>query len=128
MGKWEESAPRPGKPGSKGSVWMENSQQARLQFLLQGIGVHNSDRVYRVLERRTHYSRTDTSSVTKVRPAQSLMLNDTWYLDKCLSLPQKLEVVEALKHLGYSRNFIETAKRFVAGQPLAGSRPESTFN
>ena len=121
MGNWQESAPPPGKHGSKGGVWMENSQQARLQFLLQAIGTHDPDRVYRVLERRTHYTRTDTSSVTRVRPAQPLMLNDNWYLDTCLNLPQKLEVVEALKHLGYSRDFVDTAKRFVAGEPLAGS-------
>ena len=124
MGTWQESAPPPGKHGSKGGVWMENSQQARLQFLLQAIGTHDPDRVYRALERRTHYSRTDISSVTKVRPAQSLMLNDNWYLDTCLNLSQKLEVVEALKHLRYSRDLVETAKRFVAGEPLAGSGPE----
>lgn len=124
MGKWESTAPTPGRFGSKGGVWMENSQQARLQFLLQGVGVHDPDAAYSVLEQRTHYSRTDTSSITKARPAQSLTLNDSWYLDTCLSLPQKLEVVDALKHLGYSRDFIETAKRFVAGEPLAGSGPE----
>jgi hypothetical protein len=119
MGMWEATAPPPGTHGSKGGVWMENSQQARLQFLLQAMGTHDPDRVYRVLERRTHYSRTDTSSVMKVRPNQSLLLNNNWYLDTCLSLPQKLEIVEALKYLGYSRNFVETAKRFVAGEPIA---------
>ncbi len=121
MGKWESTAPPPGKHGSKGGVWMENSQQARLQFLLQGVGVHAPDAVYSVLERRTHYSRTSNSSITRVRPAQFLTLNDSWYLDTCLSLPQKLEVVESLKQLGYSRDFVETAKRFVAGVPFAGS-------
>jgi hypothetical protein len=124
MGMWESTAPPPGKHGSKGGVWMENSQQARLRFLLQGVGVHAPDAVYSVLERRTHYSRTGNSSITTVRPAQFLTLHDSWYLDTCLSLPQKLEVVDALKQLGYSRDFVETAKRFVAGEPLAGSGRE----
>lgn len=128
MSKWETTAPPPGTRGFRGGVWMENSQQSRLQFLLQGIGVHDPDRTYSALQRWTHYSRTAMSSVTKIRPVQSLALNGTWYLDACLSLPQKLEVVETLKYLCYSRDFIETAKRFVAGEPLAGSHSTSTCN
>jgi hypothetical protein len=41
-----------------------------------------------------------------------------------LSQPQKLEVVDALKHIGYSRDLVETAKLFVAGEPLARSGAE----
>jgi hypothetical protein len=118
MGNWEASAPPPGQHGLKGDEWLENSQQARLQYLLQGIGLSDADRVYSLLATKTRYSRTNDSSVTRVRPAQGLPLKGSWYLDCCLSLPQKLEVVETLKHLGYSRDFIETAKRFVAGKPI----------
>jgi len=39
MGKWEATSPEPGQYGWKGDAWMENSQQARLQYLLQGIGL-----------------------------------------------------------------------------------------
>jgi len=52
------------------------------------------------------------------------MLINTWYRDTCLSQPQKLEVVDALKHIGYSRDLVETAKLFVAGEPLARSGAE----
>jgi len=123
IGRWEETAPEPGQHGLKGGVWMENSQQARLQYLLQGIGLSDPDRVYSVIATETRRPRTHESSVTRSRPVQWLALNDRWHLDACLSLPQKLQVVEALRHLGFSRRFIETAKRFVAGECLCGNIP-----
>lgn len=116
MGKWEVTAPKPGQYGLRSGVWMENSQQARLQYLLQGIGLLNPDKVYSIIAEETRRPHTYESPVTRARPAQWLDLNDRWYLDGCLNLLQKLQVVEALKHLGFSRSFIETAKRFVAGE------------
>ena len=118
MGTWEGTAPPPGQSGYKEDVWMENSQQARLQYLLIGIGKSNPDHDYGVLAERTRRQHSWESSVTRARPVQSLALNDRWYLDVCLNLPQKLQIVDALKHLGFSRAFIEAAKRFVAGEPL----------
>ena len=123
MGKWEETAPDPGQYGWKGDVWMENSQQARLQYLLQCIGLPDPDRIYSVLATETQRPRTYESSVTRARPSLSLTLNDRWYLDCCLNLPQKLQVVEALKHVGFSQSFIEMAKRFVAGKTRHGNMP-----
>ncbi len=123
MGKWEETAPEPGQYGLKNGVWMENSQQARLQYLLQGIGLSDPDGVYSVIAQETRRPHTYESSVTRARPVQWLALNDRWYLDGCLNLPQKLQVVEALKRLGFSRNFIETAKCFVAGESLNKHMP-----
>jgi len=52
-----------------------------------------------------------------------LALNDRGFLDGCLKLSQKkLRVVEPLK-LGYSRDFIEAAKHFVAGTLPCGDMP-----
>lgn len=120
MGKWEETAPEPGQMGDKGGVYMENSQQARLHYLLHGIGLTDPDRIYSLLATKTQRPRTNESSVTRVRPAQGLALNNRWHLDACLSLKQKLDVVEALKYLGYSRAFLEIAKRFVEGVAIRG--------
>ncbi len=39
MGRWESTASSPGKVGLHGVTERENSRQARLQHLLQGIGV-----------------------------------------------------------------------------------------
>ena len=61
-------------------------------------------------------SEGDTDSkITTKKPKQWLALNGCWYLDCCLNLAQKLEVVDALSHLGYSKDFIKIAKCFVEG-------------
>jgi hypothetical protein len=122
MEKWHATAPKPGQYGCKGDKWLENSQQVRLQYLLQLIGATDSDRIYGVIELKTRRSSTHESSVTSIRPAQPLTLNDHWYLDGCLNLGQKLDVVSALIHLGFSGNFLAMAKNFVAGDPLVKIR------
>jgi hypothetical protein len=51
-------------------------------------------------------------------PAKFLPLNDQWYLDCCLNLSQKLQVLDPLRYVDFSPRFIEMARRFVSGTPL----------
>jgi hypothetical protein len=119
MSRWESTAPPPGKVGLHGGIELENSQQARLQYLLKGIGVGDPERTYSRLAVETRNHRTMDSKITTERPAHGLPLLGRWHLDCCLNLRQKLEIVGALWHLGYSQFFIEIAKRFLAGQPIS---------
>lgn len=123
MGRWECTAPQPGKYGYRGGVELENSQQARLQYLLEGVGFQNPDETYSSLAAKTRCHRTFDSKITKIRPVQGLQLPGGWHLNCCLNLGQKLEIVDTLCHLGYSRQFIDSAKRFViSGSPLPARR------
>lgn len=118
MSKWESTAPQPGKHGYRGGVELENSQQARLQYLLQGVGFQNPDETYSSLAAKTRCHRTFDSKITRKRPVQGLQLPGGWHLNCCLNRGQKLEIVDTLCHLGYSRRFIDSAKRFViSGSP-----------
>lgn len=120
LGKWESTAPAPGRTGTRGGLPLENSQQARLHYLLEGIGAINSEQTYSTLAVKTRNQKGDTDSkITTRKPEQGLSLTGSWYLDCCLNLGQKLEVVDALKHLGYSRRFINIAKCFVEGRPIS---------
>jgi hypothetical protein len=121
MGKWECAAPLPGKVGQRGGLAVENSQQARLQYILQGVGVVNPEKTYAALAIKTRNYRTMDSKITTSIPAQCLPLKGRWYLDCCLNLGQKLNIVDALHVLGYSRDFIQISKRFVEGRPIAES-------
>ena len=120
LGKWESTAPAPGRTGMRNGLPLENSQQARLHYLLAGIGVINSEQTYSTLAVKTRNQKGDTDSkITTRKPEQGLALNGRWYLDCCLNLAQKLEVVDALNHLGYSRKFIKIAECFVEGRPIS---------
>lgn len=121
MGQWETTAPPPGKFGWRGGIVLENSQQARLQYLLVGIGRIDPEKTYSTLSAKTRSHRTLDSKITTNKPAQGLPLIGHWHLDCCLNLGQKFEIVEALRHLDYSRHFVEIAKRFVEGLPIAES-------
>ncbi|MGC2456712.1 MAG: hypothetical protein WA435_01800 [Gallionellaceae bacterium] len=120
MGKWESTAPPPGKVGLYDGMELENSQQARLQYLLIGIGLINPEKTYSTLAVKTRNDRSMDSKITANRPTQGLPLLGHWHLDCCLNLGQKLEIVRALRYIGYSQRFIEIARRFVAGQPICG--------
>lgn len=121
MGKWESEAPEPGTVGLRGGSSLENSQQARLQFVLENVGVPNPEQAYSTLALKTRSSKGNgDSKVTMKRPVQGLPLLGSWYLDICLSLPQKLEIIDALLYLDYSPRFIAIAREFVAGRPISG--------
>jgi hypothetical protein len=120
MGKWESTAPSPGEVGPYGEIELENSQQARLRYLLGNIGVIDPEKVYSTLAVKTRNARSLDSKITANRPTQGLPLLGRWHLNCCLNLGQKLEIVNALRYIGYSQRFIEIAKRFVAGQPICG--------
>ena len=120
MAKWESTAPEPGTVGLRGGSSLVNSQQARLQFLLENVGVSNPEQAYSTLALKTrNYKGNGDSKVTTKKPAQGLPLLGSWYLDSCLSLPQKLEIVDTLRHLDYSARFVEIARKFVAGKPIS---------
>jgi len=123
LGKWESTAPMPGRTSIRNGLPLENSQQARLHYLLEGIGVINSEQTYSTLAVKTRAQKGNTDSkITTRKPEHGLALNGRWYLDCCLNLGQKLKVVDALRHLGYSRDFIKIAKCFVEGRLICEKR------
>jgi hypothetical protein len=119
LGKWENTAPLPGKFGWFNGIHLENSQQARLQYLLKNIGINNAEKTYSALAVKTRKSGDGGSMITTHKPAQGLPLLGGWYLDCCLNIGQKLEIVGSLRHLGYSRDFIEISKGFVIGKSIS---------
>ncbi len=119
LGKWEETAPLPGKFGLFNGIHLKNSQQARLQYLLKSIGVNNPEKTYSTLAVKTRKPRDEDSMITTHKPARGLPLLGGWHLDCCLNVGQKLEIVGALCHLDYSRDFIEISKGFVIGKSIS---------
>jgi len=118
MGLWESSGPAPGKHGLLHGELRENSQQERLAFLLKCIGAADPERTYTAIAVKTRNHKTMDSKVTAQKPMRGLPLNERWHLDCCLNINQKLDIVESLRHLGYSRDFIEFSKSFVKGNQL----------
>jgi hypothetical protein len=78
--------------GLRGGIELENGQQARLQYLLKGIGVGDPERTYSRLAVETRNHRTMNLKITTERPAHGLPLLGRWHLDCCLNLRQKLDV------------------------------------
>jgi len=115
MTKWQSTAPQVGKYGWRNGERLQNSQQARLQYLLESVGFQDPEGIYSTLAIRNRYERVSESKITKSKPHQGLPLPGGWHIDSCQNINQKLEVVETLTNLGYSRDFITFAKKFVNG-------------
>jgi len=61
LGKWESTAPAPGRIGTCDGLPLENSQQARLHYLLDGIGAIDSEQMYSTLAVKTRNQKGQTT-------------------------------------------------------------------
>lgn len=122
--KWQQTAPSPGQFATKGDTFMENSQQARLQYLLQRVAVLNPNHIYQTIS--VHARRVDGESPISTKSnwmKQPLQLNERWFLEACISLPQKKTIVAQLKWVGISSRMIACGEDFVAGETIASYLP-----
>lgn len=119
MHRWQTTAPPDRHMGVLDGEPAENSQIARLAYVLNKIAIGQVDETFEKLERLTvkrdcssHISR-DTRRMRAPHP-----LHGDWYLEGCMSLLAKLEIVRQLRHLGLSRAFIQSVENFVANDGI----------
>lgn len=124
MRRWVRSAPVDGHWGLLDDEKTNNSQVARLAYILAKLNVGSEDDVYRTLAR--YVRRRDGRSPISQDESwmqQPMSLGESWYLEGCMSLPQKQECVDALRHVGRSQALIDCINDFVGGQPIDGYNP-----
>lgn len=119
MRRWQITAPPDRHRGLLGGQPAENSQVARLACVINIVASAPVAKTFARLEHLTvkrdgsSYVSRDTSRMESPYP-----LWDEWFLEGCISLPQKLTVVRQLKQLGLSPAFIESAESFVANDDI----------
>jgi len=119
MKRWHNTAPADRRYGSLDGKREQNSQEARLAYVLQKIGAGQVDRAFstlsRLIERRDggSYISKDGARMESPRP-----LWNGWFLEGCASMEQKRGIIRELKHLGLSPPFIEAVDDFVAGKDI----------
>lgn len=120
MLRWERTAPPDGHKGERlDGTQARNTQISRLVRVLTMVAAGAEERVFKTLEARTR--RTDGNSY--ISRDQSWMrepaeLYHGWFFEGCTSLEQKREILEPLRFLGLSSDFVAATFEFVAGRPL----------
>jgi hypothetical protein len=119
MHRWQVTAPPDHNWGLLDGEPVQNSQVARLAYVLKKVAVGQVEQVFRALEKLTR--RRDGSSLISTQPARMespYPLWDGWYLEGCISLEQKRTVVRQLRQLGLTPAFIDAVEDFVAGDNI----------
>lgn len=123
--RWEQNAPPDRHWGEFDDRLACNSQQQRLAHVLQKVAIGRVDDVYRTLARYTR--RRDGKSYVSMDPSwmkKPMPLCDGWYVEGGQSLgTQKLDLLDNLTKLGYSQEFVECARDFVAGRSVESYLP-----
>lgn len=123
MLRWEKSAPRDGHQGLLDGRLERNTQKSRLVYVLGKIAAGN-DRFFPALSQRTRrndgnsYVASDSAWMTDPYP-----LAGGWYVEGCMSLPQKQDVVSAVVRLSHSRLFGACVNDFIAGKSVRRYMP-----
>lgn len=119
MQRWQTTAPLDGHVGLLDGEPEENSQVARLAYVLKKIAIGQVDEAFARLERltikrdgSTHISR-DRRRMRNPYP----LLGD-WYLEGCMSLQAKLEIIRRFRQLGLSPAIIRSVESFVADDTI----------
>lgn len=123
MLRWEKSAPRDGHQGLLDGRLERNTQKSRLVYVLGKIAAGN-DRFLPALSQRTR--RNDGNSYVANDSAwmtDPCSLADGWYVEGCMSLPQKQDVVSAVVRLGHSPLFGACVNDFIAGKSVRRYMP-----
>lgn len=124
MLRWERTGPPDGHLGELDGEPRRNSQMARLARVLKLVASGDESCVFNHLAARTQ-RRDGPSYVSRERPRMNepVDLLDGWYLEGCTSLEQKREILEALRELELSSDFVAAAFEFVAGRSVQGFMP-----
>jgi hypothetical protein len=119
MCRWEETAPPCGKWGELDGRKACNSQAERMAYVLNKLSVGMGDLVFRTLSRfsRRRDGRAQVSQQSNWM-LQPVLLQEGWALEGCMSLPQKVRCLEALRRLGCSESLVACICCFVGGQPI----------
>ena len=107
MQRWTSTAPADGCHGALDGNPEQNSQVARLGYVLQKIAAGQVDKYFAKLEKLTR-RRDGCSYVSKdsVRMKEPRLLWEGWYLEGCASLEQKRGIIRNLRQLGLSPSSI----------------------
>ena len=123
--RWERRAPEDGHQGELDGDLAKNTQAKRLASLLTWVAAGNADRAFEVLSSGTR-RKDGKSSVSRDSSwmNQPEDLKSGWYLEGCINLePQKREIIEQLKRLGLTPEFVTCAFAFVAGKTVKPFMP-----
>jgi hypothetical protein len=125
MLRWEETAPPLGKQGLLDGLPEQNSQIARMLFLLRKIAAGSIDKTCRKLELNSRRTRDRESYISKHYSwmEQPKEICDGWHIEACTSLEQKLGILKGLRKLGLSSHFISCAETFVSGKSVRSYLP-----
>lgn len=119
MNRWQNTAPADRHYGSLDGKREQNSQEARLAYVLQKIAAGQVERAFSTLSRYTErrdggsYISKDSVHMESPRP-----LWGGWFLEGCASMEQKSMIIRELKHLGLSPAFVEAVDDFVSGKDI----------
>jgi len=119
MHRWQTTAPPDHHTGRLDGEPEENSQVARLAYVLKKIAVGQVDETFASLEKLT-LKRDGSSHISKDtrRMRSPYPLWDGWYLEGCMDLVAKLEIIRQLRQLGLSPAFVRSVESFVANDPI----------
>lgn len=127
MLRWERQAPLPGKYGILDGEKRQNSQYARLAYILSKIAAGNDEHVYNTLKRYT--GRQDGETYFSKDPSwmtTPVLLTAGWYMEGCASGNQKLATfIPPLRQLGLSPTFLEAVSAFVEGNSIHPYMPSA---
>lgn len=119
MYRWQKTAPPDRHYGTLDESPEQNSQVARLAYVLKKIAIGQIDRFFGELGKLT--SRKDGSAYVlrqKTRLESPYPLWKGWYLEGCASLEQKRVIIRQLRQLGLSPTFVKAVDDFVSGDVI----------
>lgn len=119
MQRWQTTAPPDHHTGLLDGEPAENSQVARLAYVLKKIAAGQVDETFARLERLT-VKRDGSSHISrdKRRMRAPHPLYGDWWLEGCMSLATKLDIIRQLRQLGLSPAFVRSVESFVANEPI----------
>ncbi len=121
---WEKSAPLDKHEGLLDGKPTRNTQISRMAYILKMIALGQEERTYQFLSRHSRrndaksYVSRDSSWMTEPYP-----LAKGWFLEGCMSLPQKQGILQHLTKLDLSPTLVDCIDEFVAGKSIEGRLP-----
>jgi hypothetical protein len=119
MMRWQATAP-PGKEyGELDGEPTQNSQIARMAFVLTKVAAGAEKQVFERLA--LHSRRNDGESYISTNSKwmeDPVPLRKGWYFEGCTSLKQKQDILQGLTKTGVSSRFVACADDFVAGNRI----------
>lgn len=124
MSRWEKTAPIDRHQGLLDGNLEQNTQVSRMAFLLTKVAAGSENKTYKTLSLHSRrkdgnsYISQDSSWMTEPKE-----LSSGWFLEGCMNLEQKQEILSKLGKIGLSSIFVSCADDFVAGKSVQGYFP-----